>query len=408
MSTVKLFMQNSGLEITNFDRYDICLSLFEPAQPFQFSLWNQIDTNQQDNPFSAWKLLQKECRLGEQILFTIDDAPQLNGPITTRKLVRSREKAELIISGTDISGPAVDWDADPRITIANKTLIDTLELLFEPLGIFMNLGVNPEISSKLVQGTNHRANRRNRTNSANNGDENPPFIQGFVDHFRARPGEKFWQAAEELARKHGVILWVSPDSDLNMSICIDLPNYNQSPVFQFTSKYNGLVATPESNVLNAEFTEDIRGVPTIIYSSGRGRRGDATATRIKQEVTNTELESYPSVRNPLPPRPKWMNKPKYRTNSQAKSNAEKEMGNRMKDWRTYKVTVQGHSQLCSDGIQRIYSINSMARVYDQLYGINEDMLIQNIQFSGSRSEGQLTHLTLGTKNSFQISNLAAD
>jgi prophage tail gpP-like protein len=77
------------------------------------------------------------------------------------------------------------------------------------------------------------------------------------------------------------------------------------------------------------------------------------------------------------------------------------MRDAMAQWRTYDCTVQGHGQSIKNEM-RLYALNTMCKVYDSIPSIDEEMLIQRIEFKGSRSAGQTTHLTLGTKGSIVL------
>ena len=79
----------------------------------------------------------------------------------------------------------------------------------------------------------------------------------------------------------------------------------------------------------------------------------------------------------------------------------------MAGFRQYECTVQGHGQVV-DGAMRLYAVNTMARVRDDLCSsptgapLDESMLITRVTFDGGRQSGTTTTLVLVPKDSISV------
>lgn len=79
----------------------------------------------------------------------------------------------------------------------------------------------------------------------------------------------------------------------------------------------------------------------------------------------------------------------------------------MAGFRRYKCSVQGFGQRVQ-GEDRLYAVNTIATVRDDLMvdadgrGMDERMLITEVEFTHSRKEGQTTNLTLVPLNSIVV------
>jgi prophage tail gpP-like protein len=433
---VTLTLRSSGTRLTVWDQYDIVLDLFEPGSPWTFTLWHS------DAEDSAWRRLNAEVQEGAEILVAIDGAPQLTGRIEERRTKVDDTGATLTISGRDLAGPALTWNADPRIVLRGRTVESALGELFNRVGIEVLVGANAnaarEVQTRARPGahgahaTSRRSTRRNR-----------------VDLSRARPDETVWQVAESICRKLGYMMWVAP-SDLaasQLALVVDVPDYETPVLFAFERRVREGAVTQESKILASELVLSIRDVPTVVYAFGRAPRGDvrparhasaaqndrllsvqlsplsagglarlpdagaapapltasttspAPATRLPYQ--NDGLARWPQVVSPLPPQPKFLHTRRALNPATGRQAAERFMSEAMRKFRLYTVTVQGHGQTI-DGRMRLYAINTMARVYDRLSELDEEMLIHRVQFTGGRDGGEVTRLTLGTKGAYVL------
>jgi prophage tail gpP-like protein len=434
---VELSFRSNGTALDTWDEYRVTLDMFMPGSPWTFTLWRSSARE------AAWRRLLNSARLGDQVIFKIDGATQLNGRIERRRTVVSREGAQLVITGRDLAGPAIDWDADPRTTLRNVTLSDVLTALFRPLGLDVVIGASADAAREV----------QSRSRPGSHGAySNPHRRSKRVDLSHARPGERVWQVADSIVRRLGLMMWVAPSADGQLAVIVDVPQYEGEAAYQFKRRIgsDGQV-TAASNILESEFDAQIRDIPTVVHAFGRAPRGDVATARHHAGVSagdrffrnanpndphflaldsaalpnpgdanaavspsgsatistrlpyqNDDLARYPLVLDPLPPQPRFLHTRRAMNPATGRQEATRFMAEAMRRFRTYTCTVQGHGQTVN-GQARLYAINTMAHVYDRISEIDEDMLITGVEFAGSRTHGQTTRLTLGTKGAVALS-----
>jgi prophage tail gpP-like protein len=418
--------------LPNFDRYNVKVDMLDLGNPFTFSLWYS------SNSESAWASLVREVKLGGDIVFTIDDAPQLRGRIETLSVRVSRKAgACIVISGRDLAGPAISWDADPRTVLRGRTLDDCMQALFAPLGVQVITGTGAdaerEVRSLRRAGAHGSTSAwRRRTNH--------------VDLTRCKPGEKVMDTALGIVKRLGYMMWVSPTADGTLALVVDTPNYAQSAAFRFTRQVRDGRVTADSDIVESDYHAQIRTVPTVVTAYGRSPRGNVLPTRhrsqrmgipdfllydsqgIARERTpteepggvlftpidatppsdatrmpfnNDELHRYPFVENPLPTQPLHLHSERARSAATGAQEAKRTLAKAMQDFRAVEITVRGHGREVNNE-RRLFAPNTMCHVRDALTSMDEDMLITGVEFMCSRASGQETKLTLGTKGAISL------
>ncbi len=400
---VSLIFLDEGRVVDVYDRYDVTLDMCTPGSPWTFSLWRSDERFSRGletaNQRTAWSVVQDTVKLGGQIAFVIDGAVQLNGRIESYDQSTADEGGEkLVISGRDLSGLALDWDADPRINLRNTPLERCLQELFNRVGITATVTASAE-AQRNVQ-TRRRPGARSVSQTSTR------RRRALVDYSHARPDERVWQVAESIVKRLGLMMWVAPNMDglYQMAVVVDVPDYEQASLFVFGRVEQNGVVSPESNVLTRSFKAQIRDIPTHVYAMGQAARGDSQPARHRVDYPNEELARSPLVINPMPPQIKFLHTPRSKKPATARQEAARYTSDKMRNFRNYTCTVQGHGQMV-DGQMRLYAVNTMARVYDrsgERQLIDEDMLITKVQFMGSAGEGQSTALTLGTKGAITL------
>lgn len=141
------------------------------------------------------------------------------------------------------------------------------------------------------------------------------------------------------------------------------------------------------------------GLPGAPAATSAPARGATVTTR--RPYANDALARRSLVVSPLPPQPVFLHSARARNPATARQEAARVMAAAMANWRTLTVLVQGHGQTVG-GRERLYAVNTMARVVHTLADLDEDMLVQRVEFLGSRREGQRTRLTLGTKGAIAL------
>jgi prophage tail gpP-like protein len=383
--TATLTLADANVALDVWDEYAVELDMLRAGSPWTFTLYHSDDAQ------SAWDKLLQVVKCGDAVVLRVDDAPQLNGRVESVTLQRSRDAESMTLSGRDLAGVAMSWDADPRkVNAKGQTLGAVLQQLLEPLGIPLHLGADPAVAREVQAGL--RPSARGSTARSR---------RQTVDRFHVQPGEKPWPLAERLCRRYGLLLWVAPDPAGRLAAIVDAPAYDGPEVYALRHvRGPDGTATPDSNVLQAEFKVQIQDTPTEVFVYGRGAQGDTGGPRLCAHVGNDRFDAR-FVRRPLPVQPRHFRAERARNPAQARQEGERLVSDAMAHHRLYTCTVQGHGAILG-GKMRLYAINTLCRVRDEEFGLDEAMLLSRVRFQRSRRGGTTTQLTLHTKGALVV------
>lgn len=392
--TLTLGQGSGALECDVWDRYTASLSMLRAGQPWTFSLWRSRDRR------AAWDRLCRAVKLFDRITLAVDGHPQITGRIETyARHADGHSEAMLVISGRDLAGPAQSWDADPTLSLKGVPLDDALSSLFTPLGLTVTL--TPAAAAAQVQS----ARRPGARNPGTQRRRRP------VDLAHPRPGEKVWSLAESMVRRLGYLLWVAPRTDGSVGIVVDAPDYDQEPGYLLARRFDAQ-GRGAGNILDGREEFSVREVPTDVTVYTGSTRGAAVSSRSRAVAQNAGLYDAAITRglvlDTLQPQPRHMRSERARTLDAARKEGERAIADAMQGFRRYVCRVQGHGQT-SGGATRLYAVNTVARVIDDLMidadgrGLDALMLITDVEMSGSRAEGQTTTLTLVPLRSIVVS-----
>ena len=101
---------------------------------------------------------------------------------------------------------------------------------------------------------------------------------------------------------------------------------------------------------------------------------------------------------PHPYQPRYVKSQRARTYEEGNQEADRIIARAMRNFRTYNVTVQGHTQeVTAPGgtpQNKMYHFNTTAMVLDDILDIHERMFIHRVHFQGRRQSGTTTTITL--------------
>lgn len=401
---VSLQLAASGLVVDVWDEYAITLDMLSAGSPWTFAFWRSDPLRGQvtGDRRTTWDLLRRTAKLGDNVLVSIDDAVQLNGRIETMNAGGGRDGIVLILGGRDLAGPAMDCDVPPSLTIKNLQFSEALVQTFATMG----LPARTVDSAANVTVTAHEAPGPRRTNRRTT-------RRAVVDIAHPKPGERVWGFAESMAKRVGYLLWVAPDAANGLAIVADVPNDHGTPAYVLlrreVSQSQG--AAYEGNILVGNEKLNLRGVPTTITTYSGTDRGAQVSARTQQVTANVAVLDTQITRglviDPPPPQPKHVRSTRSRTPERSAQEASNTIVEAMRGFRSYECTVRGHGQSI-DGAQRLYALNTIARVRDDVcidgegQPLDEDMLITRIEFRGSRQGGTKTTLTLTPRGALAL------
>lgn len=382
---VALTWGRSSYRVDLWDRYDITLSMLEAGTGFTLTCWGS--TAEDEAPFELLTDRDFGLKLGDPLTLTIDDVVVLSARVETLEAGDAQSQRggfEVTVTGRDLAGPAISWDADPSVSFRGATLTDALTRLFEPLAMPVRFGAHADPASSL-RGLRPRRNGRFTTHVRTH--SRP------IDVTHPRVGERVWQVAERIVRGLGYRLWVAPGDDDACNVVVDAPNTGGEVLFRFVRELREGVVTEASNILHGRECLSVRDVPTEVTVYAHTPRGDTESTRVARTVQNGWLDSVDVTRgrvsSELPKQPRHLRSDQARSDEAARQEAARVIAEAMEGFRVYRCTVQGHAQ-----DDRLYAPNTMAHVRDDKLGLDEDMLLTRCTFSGSRHAGQTTRVEL--------------
>lgn len=345
---VALTLAASGVELDVWDEYVVTQDMLSPGASFTFALWYSRDRS------ATWDVLRRSVKVGDSVVLTIDGAPQLNGRIETVTTTAAGHGARVMtITGRDLAGVALDFDADPTINVVGLRLEDALRRVFASVNVPFRM-TSADAAREVVT---KRSGRRSGASAARITEleaiaSSPPTLTVpptypsiialgittpigravglrvdpvsltpiedpaerrlrdgaraelarlrarqraarnksiLVDEAHPRPAERVWQFAESVVARLGLLLWVAPDGANGLTVVADRPDDSPEPTFAFVRVLRDGVDTGEGNVLSASETLSLRGVPTVVSVYTGAKRGDSPAGRARAIVQNARL-----------------------------------------------------------------------------------------------------------------------
>lgn len=387
---VTLTLLSTGTVVDVWDRYSIVQDMLSPGNAWTFSFWRSQTRN------ATWDVVKHEVRFGARVLVSIDGAPQLTGAIGRFRFHNGRDGAACVISGRDLAGPAITWDADPHVTLRNTTAEDAIRALLEPFGIPLSIGVDAaaarEAQANVRRGTRGVTTRTRRR---------------VLDQVHPRPGEKVWQLIDRMVRKLGLLAWIAPDSNGQLAVIIDSPVSAGAPDYQFRWELgDDGITVARTNILEGDWDVDYDTVPTSVSVVAHATRGDSLPARTEVTILNdaTSSHRFAATDPPPAPHPRYIESRHARSHDHARSEARRLIAEANADFEKYTCKVQGHSQRSPNfaGADILYTVNSVAHVRDDIPGIDKDMIVRRVEFNGSRGDGQTTTLMMSPLGSIEI------
>lgn len=345
--TVTLTLASSGVELDVWDEYVVTQDMLSPGASFTFALWYSRDRA------TAWEVLRRSVKVGDSVVLSIDGAPQLNGRIDTIDTDADGHGARMMtVTGRDLAGVALDFDADPTINVVGLRLEDALRRVFASV----NIPFRMTTADAAREVTTKRSGRRAGVDAARITElealaSSPPVLivpptqpsivalgiasplgrlvglrvdpinltpidanaavrrnaaaelgrlrararaarnkSVIVDEAHPKPAERVWHFAEAIVCRLGMRLWVAPDAANGVTVVADRPDDSQEPTFAFSRVLtDGVNTSPSNNILKGKESISIRGVPTSVSVYTNTSRGDTTAGRSRAIVQNTRL-----------------------------------------------------------------------------------------------------------------------
>jgi prophage tail gpP-like protein len=377
---VEVRLGASRTRLTALDEVRITHDLLSPGSVATVALWGQPG----DRPWPQTALYAR-AKVFAHLEVAVDGHLQVRGVLEKPRVGADRSGAGLWLSFRDLACAAMVAEASPSLSLRDVTLEEALRRLFEPLGLPLVIGANADDARSVQAGarpgarssTSRRARRRHH-----------------VDRFRVQPGQKVWQLAEQLCRRHGYLLYTAPCED-GVGLVIDRPAYDSEVLYRL-SRRRRADGSAESNILGAFRELDATSIPTSVKVFGHTShtaREDARheATVQNDRLTGDRVEPFTQVR------PWYRRDAKARTPQVAEQRARRLLAQANAGFDVVTLTAQGFGQG-----KRLFAVNTMARIDDEETGTTGDWLITQVAMARSRGAGTLSQLRLVPKGSLVI------
>lgn len=383
-SVVELFVGPEARRVDVFDRYTVDLSMLEVGAAFNLSFW--YSEASRETPWRALVDRARGVKCGDLVTLAVDGDAVLSGVVETRDVgdEEGRDGPDFMVSGRDLLGGAVSFDADPTLTLAGRRLEDALDALYR------GVGVVAEVSESIPPEARVGALRRPRRGAFGRRASRPDLTR--VKH--PRVGEKVQQVVSRIVRGLGYRVWTTPaENSGRTAVVVDRPRASGEVLFTLSrvlDEDRRVVAS--SNILGGRERTSIADVPTEVTVFADAPRGDTAGAKIARTVTNGFLltpEASARVSDDAPPRPRFVESRSARTPEAAHNEAARVCAQANEGFRRYTATVLGHRQ---NG--RLWVPNNRVAVRDDLVGVDETMLLVAVTLDGSKAGSQKTRLTL--------------
>lgn len=420
---VELDFGDGRLLLNGIEEYSIDSAYMTSTDAFSFKMYD---------PSSKYNRSLDLSR----VIISIDGTTILRGRIDVTE-IGGDTGSSITCQGRDYISDMVECNLDPAVALSEQmTLEQAIKIAAGPVGI-------SEVSFDAARWRNARVGAQVETTAGTRSFQNAP-----LKDYKANPGEGIYEFLNRLCVRFGCTM--QPTTEYN-TILLDAPDYTQeSSYYVRRTLENPNSAT--NDILSASVRRDYSKFPTVVLVSGKtGGASEARTTIAAKSPAATNLEKFEIallrvIQANLPPKvsavsgeatsvpgiqkileallppgmsyyteriaPRSGFVPKFsmyrlmylRDNlakdaKQVQNIAARKAAERFKDSLQYSITLQGHRDRVTN---RMYAVNTIIGVYDELCDIEERLWIEKCTYTYSPAEGAKTHLVCWRPGSFAI------
>jgi prophage tail gpP-like protein len=412
--------------------YTISQDMLQPADAFSMSVRFTRD---------AWNLLQTD----QEVTVAIDSTKILSGFVDQRGKVSQPGSGTLIqITGRDRGGRLVDEssplfsygglgikelaekivgitdDDDPLFesvvleNTRNRSLLRNVrarqaKVVKEPFdgvtGRFREVNrfvLAPHVELEGVSGTARNFGRAARGLKVvpQSPVVDPGIYRGRRAPKKVQPGSSRWAVLEMFLREARLLAWSTGDG---RELVIGLPNYDQENQFYFyepsITSANRSDATAAIDVTE-KVTDRYSKITAVGAAKGSGASYGSNVTKNRGVVLDNPDDSDGVGRSFLRRKALIITDDSIKNSGDALERAEREQLERDSGGLEVVVKAPGHSQLYSGETPAIFTIDTMARVFDEDTGTEGDFLSTAVEYRQSRDEGTVSEMRLVPKGTY--------
>lgn len=358
-----------GTEISRWKSYTVNSNFLTPTDAWSFSF----------GTVEEWKRLKDKLRPGRKFEVYIDEALQCTGWIDARSAKRSASSGVVVnVKGRDVLAPLCKANIHPDTAIKGQTVEQIIESALKQIyptdtpTVFYDNAANRSI----VMDESAKYQKKGKGKSKN-----------VLEYYSARPQEGAFEFCVRLLRKHGLWMWGAADG----SIVVSSPNYSQPASFRISCPKSG--STIQSS--EAEDIWDQSNVPSCVIVRGKSASKEWKKSKVFGVVGDPQaLRTCPS----------YIQHDEASTADEAQAWAMQEMSRLKQEEKVYEVTCKGHRDPFTG---KVYAIDTIAKVEDDILDVNDDMWILERTFTKSADGGTHTTLRLLPKGAIQFSDADA-
>lgn len=424
-----LIGNSQGHALKGIEEYSIDSAYMTSTDAFSFKAYNS-------------NLLYLRGMELSRVTISIDGIQILRGRIDSSE-IGGDTGSSVTFQGRDYISDMVECNLDPAVALSEQmTLEQAIKIAAGPVGI-------SEVSFDAARWRNARVGAQVETRVGTRSFQNAP-----LKDYKANPGEGIYEFLNRLCVRFGCTM--QPTTEYN-TILLDAPDYLQESSY-YVRRTLEHPNSATNDILSASVRRDYSKFPTVVLVSGKtggasearttiaaknpsapggllGKAFDATfapffgasATPIPADVeaVSGEATSVPNIQQTLeallPPSNTYITEriaprsgfvpknPMYRLMylrdnlakdaKQVQNIAARKAAERFKDSLQYSITLQGHRDRVTN---RMYAVNTIIGVYDELCDIEERLWIEKCTYTYSPAEGAKTHLVCWRPDSFAI------
>lgn len=415
---VEVVIGAERVPLTRWNEVSITLDILRPGSPWTLTLWRRGEGAQ-------WARVRAAAQIFARVRVTIDGALQLDGVVERVRDFADRQGAPLTLAGRDALAPAIVSDVDPRLSLRGVTLSEAIERALAPLSLPLVIGASAAEVRAIQAGS--RPGARGAAASTRT-----PRRQR-VDRFKPEVGQKVLPFVQQLAKRHGFLVFGGPAGD-GMGLVVDRPDYSTAPRGSLVRRWvpggewrttgnllaggidlNASEIPTEVTVFgssrltapadvhhvvrrqNAHFSSYIGGAEPLLRVLGVAPGLDVPFT-VTEEVRraprrvepfeNARLRTATRVAATFTPRPRYLRDRRARSPQIAEQRARSLLAQSMADFATFEGTVAGFSP---DG-EGPWTMNAMVTVDDEVSGARGNWFVAAVTFRQAREGGQTTTL----------------
>jgi prophage tail gpP-like protein len=362
LDSISVVNLKTGEEFRAIEQISLTSEFLTPCDSFTFSTGAE----------ASGVDIGKKFAPGSKLQFLVNGTPQMTGFVDSIELSCDRGGTFISVQGRDVLSTLVDSNIDPRMQVPKSPTIAQLAELVIVKQFGLEVGFAYANDSR-VQGRGTKPGEKPKPWKGSRHKQTDPLKE-----VTPKDNEGAFTYLSRIFTHHGYWMWASVDGTY---VVIAGPDYEQPPSYDVINRFDTGTAHVGSanNVTHARFALDETGIPSQVFVRGVPNEDAAAVTAM--------------YKNPLASRfkPVYIRDQLATNKEKAERIARTFAARQQRNYCVYECTVAGFSDPVT---KNIWQVDSVARVRDEILGLEGNMWIESRTFSKSRGGGTTTQLKL--------------